>query len=67
MSKLRNTEMAIRGLELPDSQISDAIVQDEWRRALQLIEKREKKLKKDETLDWLTVWKISHVLPQERN
>ncbi|KAL8843581.1 MAG: hypothetical protein Q9170_000085 [Blastenia crenularia] len=48
--------MALRGLdELPDVQINDAVVQHEWRHALQLIEKREKKAKRDQPIDWLTV------------
>lgn len=47
--------MALLRLEVPDSQINDAIDQREWRHALQLIEKREKRLKRDETIDWLTV------------
>ncbi|KAL9013220.1 MAG: hypothetical protein Q9173_002077 [Seirophora scorigena] len=51
--------MALLRLELPDSQINDAIDQHEWRHALQLIERREKKLKKDETVDWLTACKAS--------
>ncbi|KAL9007123.1 MAG: hypothetical protein Q9188_000158 [Gyalolechia gomerana] len=52
--------MALRGLgELPDLQISDAIAQQEWRHALQLIEKREKKMKKDQSVDWLTACKAS--------
>ncbi|KAL8944577.1 MAG: hypothetical protein Q9216_000380 [Gyalolechia sp. 2 TL-2023] len=49
--------MALRGLEeFPDLQINDAIAQQEWRHALQLIEKREKRLKKDQSVDWLTVF-----------
>ncbi|KAL8908750.1 MAG: hypothetical protein Q9207_000607 [Kuettlingeria erythrocarpa] len=49
-------------LELPDSQILDAIDQGEWRHALQLIEKKERRLKKDETIDWLTACKASVLL-----
>ncbi|KAI4120089.1 MAG: hypothetical protein LQ345_000045 [Seirophora villosa] len=58
--------MALLRLELPDSQINDAIDQREWRHALQLIERREKKLKKDETIDWLTACKafIQILLPE---
>ncbi|KAI4147842.1 MAG: hypothetical protein LQ341_001715 [Variospora aurantia] len=51
--------MALLRLEVPDSQINDAIDQREWRHALQLIEKREKRLKRDETIDWLTACKAS--------
>lgn len=54
--------MALLRLELPDSQINDAIDQREWRHALQLIERREKKLKKDETIDWLTVLTLKFTL-----
>ncbi|KAL8880179.1 MAG: hypothetical protein Q9198_002364, partial [Flavoplaca austrocitrina] len=39
----------------PDQQIHDAIIDGEWRRALQMIEKRERKMKKGQTSDWLTV------------
>lgn len=49
-------ELALRGLkDHSDQQIHDAIVQEEWRHALQMIEKREKKLKKGQINDWLTV------------
>ena len=49
-------ELALRDLRNhPEQQIYDAIVEEEWRRALQMIEKREKKLKKGQTSDWLTV------------
>lgn len=49
-------ELALRDLrDHPDQQIHDAIIDEEWRRALQMIEKREKKLKKGQTSDWLTV------------
>ncbi|KAL8699661.1 MAG: hypothetical protein Q9224_001319, partial [Gallowayella concinna] len=58
-------ELALRGLkDLPDLQIQDAIAQDEWRHALQLIEKRERRLKKGQTNDWLAVpislWHYDH-------
>ncbi len=49
-------ELALRGLkDHPDQQIHDVIVQEEWRHALQLVERREKKLKKAQVNDWLTV------------
>ncbi|KAL9638943.1 MAG: hypothetical protein Q9204_001304 [Flavoplaca sp. TL-2023a] len=49
-------ELALRDLrDHPDQQIHDAIIDEEWRRALQMIEKREKKTKKGQTSDWLTV------------
>ncbi|KAL9031855.1 MAG: hypothetical protein Q9196_000169 [Gyalolechia fulgens] len=52
--------MALRGLEeLPDLQINDAIAQQDWRHALQLIEKREKRAKKDQSVDWLKACKAS--------
>ncbi|KAL9605137.1 MAG: hypothetical protein Q9219_000071 [cf. Caloplaca sp. 3 TL-2023] len=52
--------MALHGLEeLPDLQINDAIAQHEWRHALQLIEKREKK-SKSQSSDWLVVPAASH-------
>ncbi|KAL9042730.1 MAG: hypothetical protein Q9180_000388 [Flavoplaca navasiana] len=48
-------ELALRDLkDHPDQQIHDAIIDEEWRRALQMIEKREKKTKKGQTSDWLT-------------
>ncbi|KAL8773116.1 MAG: hypothetical protein Q9209_001792 [Squamulea sp. 1 TL-2023] len=53
-------KLALRGLkDNPDLQIHDAIVSAEWRHALQLIEKREKKLKKGQANDWLTACKAS--------
>ncbi|KAL8813455.1 MAG: hypothetical protein Q9200_000252 [Gallowayella weberi] len=56
-------ELALRGLEdLPDLQIQDAIAQNEWRRALQLVEKRERKLKKGQINDWLAACKSSVLL-----
>ncbi|KAL8808349.1 MAG: hypothetical protein Q9182_000169 [Xanthomendoza sp. 2 TL-2023] len=56
-------ELALRGLEdLPDLQIQDSIAQNEWRRALQLIEKRERKLKKGQMNDWLAACKSSILL-----
>ncbi|KAL8789864.1 MAG: hypothetical protein Q9213_000932 [Squamulea squamosa] len=56
-------ELVLRGLkDHPDLQIHDAIVSAEWRHALQLIEKREKKLKKGQTNDWLTACKASILL-----
>lgn len=52
---------ALRGLsELPDAQIDDAIQRQEWTLALQLIEQKEKKLKKNEASDWLAVWSSLH-------
>ncbi|KAL8953648.1 MAG: hypothetical protein Q9222_000485 [Ikaeria aurantiellina] len=45
-----------------DAQLYDAINKDEWRRALQLIEKREKKLKKGLLSDWLMACKASVLL-----
>ncbi|KAI4258318.1 MAG: hypothetical protein LQ352_001256 [Teloschistes flavicans] len=54
---------ALRGLsELPDAQIDGAIKRQEWRLALQLIEKKEKELKKDEASDWLAACKASVLL-----
>ncbi|KAL8730427.1 MAG: hypothetical protein Q9166_004065 [cf. Caloplaca sp. 2 TL-2023] len=59
----KNMEPALRGLkDLPDLQINDAIAQDEWRLALRLIEKREKKLKKGETNDWLAVCNLCYAI-----
>ncbi|KAI4261185.1 MAG: hypothetical protein L6R42_003613 [Xanthoria sp. 1 TBL-2021] len=56
-------ELALRGLkDHSDQQIHDAIVQEEWRHALQMIEKREKKLKKGQINDWLTACKASVLL-----
>lgn len=52
----RNMELALRGLkDLPDLQIQDAIAQNDWRHALQLIERRERKFKKGQKNDWLEV------------
>ncbi|KAL8999299.1 MAG: hypothetical protein Q9169_001844 [Polycauliona sp. 2 TL-2023] len=56
-------ELALRGLkDHSDQQIHDAIVHQEWRHALQMIEKREKKLKKGQINDWLTACKASVLL-----
>ncbi|KAL8702942.1 MAG: hypothetical protein Q9201_003896 [Fulgogasparrea decipioides] len=46
----------------PDAQIHDALTQNEWRVALQMIEKKEKKLKKGRSDDWLAASKASLLL-----
>lgn len=48
-------EMALSGAELPERQLNDAIQRCDWRHAIQLIERQEKKLKKEESADWLAV------------
>ncbi|KAL8709120.1 MAG: hypothetical protein Q9220_006141 [cf. Caloplaca sp. 1 TL-2023] len=45
-----------------DVQVNDAMEKEEWRHALQLIEKREKKLKKGQANDWLMACKASVLL-----
>ncbi|KAL8857000.1 MAG: hypothetical protein Q9178_006405 [Gyalolechia marmorata] len=55
--------LSLRGLkDQPDLHIHHAIAQKEWRRALQLIEKREKRVKKGQTNDWLMACKASVLL-----
>ncbi|KAL8695485.1 MAG: hypothetical protein Q9218_000063 [Villophora microphyllina] len=62
-SDQRNNMAALRGLkELPDAQINDAVKRQDWRVALQLIEQKEKKPKKDEPKDWLAACKASVLL-----
>ncbi|KAL8674694.1 MAG: hypothetical protein Q9168_000926 [Polycauliona sp. 1 TL-2023] len=56
-------ELALRGLkDHPDQQIHNAIADAEWRHALQMVEKREKRLKKGQANDWLTACKASVLL-----
>ena len=51
-----NMQLSLRGRkDQPDLHIHHAIAQKDWRRALQLIEKREKRLKKGQPNDWLMV------------